>query len=54
MEEGQLGAEGIAKGLEMAFLLGVDILEVGFVLLQWVVTTDNADTAASMALQMEP
>jgi len=54
MEEGQLGAEGIAKGLEMTFLLGVDALEVGFLLLHWAVTTNNADTAAGMTLQTKP
>ena len=54
MEEGQPGAEGITKGLEMMFLLGVDTLEVGFLLLHWAVTTDNADTAAGTTLQTEP
>ena len=54
MEEGQPGAEGIAKGLEMMFLLGVDTLEVGFLLFHGAVATDNVDTATSMALQPEP
>jgi len=44
----------MAKGLKMTFLLGVDALEVGFLLLHWAVATDNADTAAGMALQTEP
>ena len=53
-EEGQPGAEGVTKGLEMMFLLGVDALEMGFLLLYWAVTTDNADTTASATLQAEP
>ena len=49
-----MGAEGVAKGLKMAFLLGVDALEVEFFLGHRAVPTDDVDTATSTALQPEP